>query len=77
MSKTKKDLSFEEKVKRLEEIVSKIEESDVEYMNKRLTDTMELIKERCEQKSIQFHTNGIQHLSEISTKYNHLPRYDL
>jgi len=40
MSKAKKDLSFENKMKRLEEIVSQIEKSDVE-----LEDSIKLFEE--------------------------------
>jgi len=43
MSKAKKDLSFENKMKRLEEIVSQIEKSDVE-----LEDSITLFEEGVE-----------------------------
>lgn len=43
MSKTKKDLSFEHKMKRLEEIVTQIEKSDVE-----LEDSIKLFEEGVE-----------------------------
>lgn len=43
MSKTKKDLSFENKMKRLEEIVAQIEKSDVE-----LEDSIKLFEEGVE-----------------------------
>jgi len=43
MSKTKKDMSFENKMKRLEEIVTQIERSDVE-----LEDSIKLFEEGVE-----------------------------